>query len=593
MEDPESGQEAVNQTESRDIMAELRAIQLQYVPASVRNAAPSHDQPPTPVSPSDHGIINSVEQDTIDDLAEAPLQSAGGSTSWAHEPDPLLFPDLLVSQHGSASAVDSNVGSLAATTPASGAIDQATDVGMALAEAALTDGLGADFQSNSNVLDTISPSALLTATAPGAGPDDSVLLGAVDSAPESQDHDTVIQEDPDEFGILASEDTATAPNEYIIALPPAARSRAEALEIIRAHHREIDAFKKLFSHDAPGSLDDKAIVKIDAMLQNLDELNNLPPYHKDLPGLSQEEWVRYARDTTSKMAFLYEFINKLRNVDVHVTILGSSLVIEKVEAIVNQGGFSYRHALQQGWSQLSDEQGRSCKVTLVDTSRATDAQPRVEDSIVIAYDETAESSGLLRRWKTNRLENQTPLIFSLVGVYSLEHINRRLSPNMDPLEKRLAQVRCLVGLASYAYGDDDQSAAYEQVPQPHEFAHELIQYMVDENGFHPPPVRWETWDHQRIPEHVFDMYKRARGSMAPYGSRKRARENSFDKSVTPKRARIDSTADDIQLSEELRQRFGDNIQVSRGMAEVSLEKLEGLVDMVSTPMNVLSLDQTS
>lgn len=591
MENPESNQEASNQPETRNIMAELRAIQIQYVPASVRNAAQFHDQPPTPVSPSDNGIINSVEQDTVDDLAEAPQQSAGGSTSWAQEPDSVLFPDLLVSQHGSASAVDSNVGSLAATTPASGAIDQATDGNLALAEAALIDGFDAGLQTSDNILDTVSPSDLLTATGPGDVSGDLELLAAVGSAPKPQGYDMVIPLGPNEFGIFPSEDTATAPNEYIIALPPAARSRAEIVDIIKTHLQEIAAFKALFSRDAPISLDEKATVKLDAMLHNLDELSNLPPYHKDLPGLSQEEWVRYARDTTSKMAFLYEFLNKLRNVAVNVTILGSSLVIEKVEAIVNQGGFSYRHALQQGWSQLSDEQGRDCKVTLVDTTRATDAQPRVEDNVVIAYDETAESSGLLRRWKTDHLESQTPLIFSLVGVYSLEHINRRLSPSMDPLEKKLAQVHCLVELANFAYGDDEPSAAYEQVPQPHEFAEELVQYMVDEDGFLPPPLRWDSWDHQRIPEHVFQSYKRARSGMAPYGSRKRAREDSFDKSGTPKRPRIESTADCVQLSEGLRQRFGDNVRVNRGVAEVSLEKLEDLVDMVSATTNLVLLDQ--
>lgn len=591
IEDTEVSRAAEEPAENGDIMDELRAIQLEFMPSHMREALLRNDQPPTPVSPSDHGILSSVEQDTVEDLEEAPLRSAEGTTSWGQEHGPVLFADSLGPAQGSASAAESNLPSLAVTTPApaSGAVDQAAaDVEMALTAAALSGGLETGLQSSNNVLDTISPSALLATTGPTTVPntslgDGSVLLAAVGLPAESQDHDTIMQESHG-FGVLPSEDTAQ--NEYIVALPPPARSRPETGEILRRHDQEIETFKAMFSRDASPSLDNKATVRIDAMLQALNELSNLPPYHKDLLDLSQEEWMRYARDTTSKLAFIYEFLDKLRTTAVNITILAAGgPVIEKVEAVVNQGGFTYRRVHQHNWSQALDEQGSICKVVLIDTSRAN-PRPRSTENIVIAYDETAESSGLLQPYKTTRPEDQTPLIFSLIGVYSLEHINRRLSPTMDPLEKKLAQVHCLGALAEYADDED----AYEQVPQPHEFAHELVKYMVDENGFHPPPARWESWDHQRIPDHVFDIYKDTRALMAPYGSRKRAREDSSAESDTPKRARIESIADDVQLSEGFRQRFGNNVRVKRGMAEVSLEKLEGLIDLVS-PASAPSLEQ--
>lgn len=585
MDDTGPSRATEEQAENRAIMDELQAIQLEFMPAHMReamlgNSGRPTDQPPTPISPSDHGILSSVEQDAVEDLEEAPLRPAEGSTSWGQEAGPVLFADSLGPTHGSAVTAESNVASLSTATPVSGAVDQATDVDMAFTAAALSNGLDTGFQ-NSNILDTISPSALLAATGTSAVPETSLqggpdLLSAVVPAAEPQDHGAILQ-DGHNFGILPSEDTA--PNEYILALPPPARSRPETVVIIRDHLSQIEAFKAMFSRDAPQSLDYKATVKLDAMLQTLNELSNLPPYHKDLQDLSQEEWMRYARDTTSKLAFIYEFLDKLRTVAVNITILAAGgPVIEKVEAVVNQGGFVYRRAQHQNWSQGANTQGSMCKVVLIDTSRA-DPRPSLTENIVIAYDETAESTGLLRPYKTNELEEQSPMIFSLVGVYSLEHINRRLSPTMDPLEKKLAQLHCLGALAEYADDED----AYEQVPQPHEVANDLVQYMVDGDGFHPPPARWETWDHQRIPEHVFDVYKQTRALMAPYGSRKRGREDSsVEGSDRPKRARVASTADDVQLSEGLRQRFGSNIRVKRGMAEVSLEKLEGLFDLVGT-----------
>lgn len=584
--------------DSRGVLDELRAIQLEFTPVHMHasilgnnsGAIRANDEPPTPVSPSD--ILSSVEQDNLENEEQAALQSAEGSTSWGHEPDPVLFADSLDPQHGSASAAESNMASLATTTPASGAIEQATDVEMAYAAAAaLTSGIEAGLQSNNNVLDTISPSALLAVTGPDALPEASFQetlepLVVASVAEETKDHDTAMQDGHD-FGILPLEDTAA--NEYIIALPPPARSRAETVEIIRTHRQEIDSFEAIFSRDGPRSLDNKATVKIDAMLQSLNELSNLPPYHKDLPDLSQDEWMRYARDTTSKLAFIYELLNRLRTVDVEIAILvAGDPVLEKVEAIVGQGGFTYRRVQQQEWSQASDEQGSDCKIVLIDTSQAG-PRPRSTENIVIAYDETAESSGLLHPYKTNQVEDQTPMIFSLVGVYSLEHINRRLSPAMDPLEKKLAQVKCLVATAKFADDEDE----YEQIPQPHEFAQDLVQYMVDEDGFRPPPVRWASWDHQRVPELVFNSYKAMRGQMVPYGSRKRAREDSSGAVDTPKRARVEIMTDDVQLSDGLRARFGNDIRVRRGMAEVSLEKLEDLIGLVRTAKINVSIIQGS
>lgn len=578
------------QAEDRDVLNELRAIQLEFMPPHMRDARLPSDQPPTPISPSDHDILSSVEQDTVEDPEETPVRSAEGTTSWGQGHGPILFLDSLGTAHGSASAAESNLPSLAVTNPTNIAINQAAaDVEMALTAATLSVGLETSLQSRNNVLDTISPSALIAVTGSGTVPDTSLgdgsgLFAAVGRPAEPQNHDTTMQ-DRHGFGVLPSEDTAQ--NEYIIALPPPARSRPETGVIIRRHEQDIEIFKSMFSRDAPQSLDNKATVKIDAMLQALNELSNLPPYHKDLLDLSQEEWMRYARDTTSKIAFIFEFLDKLRTVAVNITILAAGgPVIEKVEAVVNQGGFTYRRVHQHNWSQASDERGSTCKVVLIDTFREN-LRPRSTENIVIAYDETAESSGLLQPYKTNKPEDQTPLIFSLIGVYSLEHINRRLSPTMDPLEKKLAQVHCLGVLVEYA----DEEDAYEQVPQPHEFAHELVKYMVDEDGFHPPPVRWESWDHQRIPEHVFDIYQDTRALMAPFDSRKRVREDSLAESELPKRARIGSIADDVQLSEGLIQRFGNNVRVERGMAEVSLVKLEDLIDLVSTASTTPSSEQ--
>lgn len=575
----------------RSALDELRAIQLQFMPKHLQESmgvqsdpagsstggGRGHDVPPTPVSPSD--IINSVEQDGLESLEQAQIQPVSDPAAWGQEPGPVLFADPLNPRLGSTVAVEPNAISLATTTQAHSAIDPTSDVTMAFTAAVLNSGLGSGLENN-HVPATITPSALLAPTASSVVPEtsfhqDADLGAATGSTEKLQVHDTDMQ-DGDEFGVLPSEDTAA--NEYIIALPPPSRSRSETFEILnKTHRQEIESFTTLFTHDGYRSPDSKVVTKIDLMLQYLTEMSNLPPYHKDLSVLSQEQWTRYARDTCSKLAFLYEFLNRLRTVTVEITILAAGgPIMEKVEAIVNQGGFTYRHVSQPDWVKAPSDQVSACKVVLIDTSRA---KPKLcsTENIVIAYDETADTSGLLRPYKTDRLEDQVPLIFSLIEVYSLEHINRRLSQTLDTLEKKLAQVRCLVALSQYA----DDEGAYEYVPQPHEVAGELVKYLVDENSFQPIGLRWDTWEHQRIPDDVFNTYKVFRSQLASYGARKRTRQDSGEDTETPKRPRVQSPTENVQLSDALKARFGNDIQVKEGMAQVSIEKLEDLVDLVS------------
>lgn len=574
----------------RSVMDELRAIQAQFIPGVNRNDADdtgaeetrTREELLTPVSPSD--IVNSVEQDPVDNPEQPSPQPPEEIASWGQNSGAGYYVDPSGPQHGSASAAESNVASLASNTPASGAIDQPPDMDMAFTAAALGETYESRLHAAANDLATISPSALLAGSGSGAVPDTQGHLGeepqVLSHIPSAQNYDEADRGSND-FGILPFEDTA--PNEYLIALPSPARSRPEMESIIHAHSGDIDSFDSYFMRGSARSPDSKAVVKIDAMLATLTELSNLPPYHKDLQDLSQEQWMKYARDTSSKLSFVYELLNRLRDCNMEVVILAAAgLVMEKIEAIVSQCDFTYRHVHQQEWSKASTEQGSACKVVLVDTS-LRDVQPRLTENVVVAYDESAETSGLLQLYKTKQLEDQTPIIFTLVEVFSIEHINRRLSPTMDPLERSLAQIKCLILLLELA-----EDRIFDDVPHPHDLAEELARYMAEDSTFNPPPMRWETWEHQQIPDQIFEAYKALRSRMeSRRDERKRAREDSSNGTETPKRPRMDIASfpsDETQVSETLKAHFGTNIYVKEDMAQVSVEKLEDLVALVSNKL---------
>ncbi|KUI71745.1 hypothetical protein VM1G_06595 [Cytospora mali] len=456
---------------------ELRAIQAEFIPsyqsdaAASNTAEPQHNEgPPTPVSPS--SILNSVEQDTLESLHNlnpVQSQSVGRPPSWGQDSSALLFSDHLGPQQDT-SAMDSNVTSLTAPSPASGAIDHVSDMEMAMTANALNHNIEGG-HGHSDAPATITPSQLFTSMGFEAGPDNFQHQSGLShhfnvAAALQEGHRDIPMQDSQDFGILPSEDTAF--NECVVTLPPAARIRAESLEFINSHRREIEEFSNSLSREAIRSPDSKA-----------------------------------------------------------------------------------------------------------DTQHVSTA------NVVIAYDLTAEFSGLLDQYTTNSSEDQTPLVLSLVEVYTLEHINRRLSPAMDPFERKVAQVICLTHL-SRLFEDE---MAYDRVPQPHELAQDLIQYLVDEEGiFSQPQVRWETWEHQTIPEDVFDLYKRFRDQLGSSVNRKHRLEDDVHPGDTPKRTRVQSQP---EVSEELRKFLGRNIKLKGNSAEVSIEKLEDLVDQIKHLKNAL------
>lgn len=559
----------------RSAIEELRAIQEAFIPGyqndpAIDNTSGGQDPnaPPSPVSPS--AILNSVEQDSVENLHHADHNHpAVDATSWVHEPPPDLFTDSIEPQHN-ASTMNSNVASLNPPGTSLGEMEE-----LDLSSSALKQHIGASLEGGSDGPVTVTPSALLASVdlniPPGLSlrPNSDLPEEAEPGVASSEGQDDVAMHDDQDFDVLSSEDSA--PNEYLVPIPPAARIRAEALEFINKHRQDIHAFTTTVYGDAAQSPDHNITAKIDAMLQYLTELSNLPPYHRDLSDLSQEEWVRYARDTSSKLSFVYEFLEGLRDAVVEIAILtGSDTVLKQLEGIVSQGGFTYRH-LRGDWPQSPAGQSSACRVVLIDTS-IQDAQPVHTVNIVLAYDQTAEHSGLLDQYKTDSLDKQEPLVFSLVEVYTLEHVNRRLSPSMGSFERKQAQAICLAFLSGHL----EDEWMYERIPQPHEMAQDLIRYLVDDDGrFTHPETRWETWEHQTVPEDVFDRYKAFRGRYFSSGNRKRRLSEGDDVSETPKRARIESPP---ELSDELRSFLGTNATFTGSMmAQVSIERLEDLV----------------
>lgn len=559
----------------RSAIEELRAIQSAFIPGYQSNTAVDNttggqvpNAPPSPVSPS--AILNSVEQDSVENLHHPdPNHTTMEPTSWVHGAQSELFSDSIVPQHD-ASTMNSAMASLRPPATALGQIEE-----LDLPSNALKQHMGAGLEEGSDVPATVTPSALFTSMDLNVPPGlslrtDGDLHEADPVVASSEGQDDTAMHDDQEFDILPSEDSA--PNEYLVPIPPAARIRAEVLDFINQHRQEIHEFTTNVYGDVAQSPDHTA--KIDEILQHLTELSNLPPYHKDLPDLSQEELVRYARDTSSKLSFVYEFLQGLRDVAVEIAVLaGSSTVLKQLEAIVSQGGFVYRH-LHGTWPQAPTGQGSACRVVLIDTS-IEDTQSVHTANIVLAYDQTAENSGLLDQYKTDSLDKQEPLVFSLVEVYTLEHVNRRLSPAMGSFERKRAQAICLAFLSRHL----EDEWMYERIPQPHEMAQDLIRYLVDDEGrFTHPETRWETWEHQTVPEDVFDRYKAFRGRYFSSGNRKRRLSEGDDVSETPKRARIESPPD---LSDELRRFLGTDATFTGNMAQVSIERLEDLVLQVS------------
>lgn len=250
------------------------------------------------------------------------------------------------------------------------------------------------------------------------------------------------------------------PEEYAIPLPMVSYARDVYVNAIKARKSQRYAF--LTDEVFEASL----LVEIDAMMDDLDQLCS----HQDLIDEdfstqrmeAVERQAKWAENVSTKCIFLAEFLSLMQTEPKQIAILvRPGRMLEILEALFIWHGFVYSRADRPGYT--GNTSGGPMKISLIPTQgEILSADPA---SIVIAFDSTYTSFPMLKFLRTdptypNKLVPLLPLIIS----YSIEHLEKCFSRNLEPVERKIKLVSCLtqigdgVGKLGIGFHDPPQGA---------------------------------------------------------------------------------------------------------------------------------------
>ena len=274
--------------------------------------------------------------------------------------------------------------------------------------------------------------------------------------------------------------------EFIVTLPIANNMRHVYLDVIRRNKAIMTAFGGLFGSETPQSPPETLVANLDQVFEELYDLCDLPSFAESLPTMTPEEMRKHATGTSSKFSFVYEFLEQIRDTSLRVLIVSKpGRAFLYLDALLSSSGFNYSH-LGAEPSHVDDEDALS--VVLATSDMSIPSLP--EFDVLINFDHTTRSI---------KVDNATCVLF-LVVAGSLEHIDLKLSDEMDPMERRNA-----LNYATVAARELVDEPDREQ-PQPHEAALVFAQFVKwPENGI--------VWESQELPPETFDFWLSSQPSM--------------------------------------------------------------------------------
>ena len=311
------------------------------------------------------------------------------------------------------------------------------------------------------------------------------LIDSPDSSPDSEQIPAFSEQ-------ILRETDIPGRNEQIVTLPLPANLRHVYLSILAQNEPVMEEFTQVFSEDVYRVPDESLVLKVDDMLRRLYDLCDLPASQEDIPLSTAEDMMKYARDTNSKFLFVYELLDGLRDVGHQVLILARpGRVTEFLEALLSARHFNYRRLDKLETHAANPDESLSIILAPTNTS-PTDLPAGV--GLVLAFDQTARSSGLLAAYQTNSDSDELgPMVLSLVVTHSVEHIDLRISSSMDPLERKNALV------VSVVQARDLIAEPERGYPEPHAVADIFISMIKD-------PTADVFYEQQTVPDEVFEVY---------------------------------------------------------------------------------------
>ncbi|KAH8888871.1 hypothetical protein GQ53DRAFT_235893 [Thozetella sp. PMI_491] len=346
---------------------------------------------------------------------------------------------------------------------------------------------------------TVAPADLSTAL--GIGIDMPLLdvnLGSGQVVPEGLtntvlpgieiDSPASVEEDEDaqlHFSLEAYTRPLAPENEFWVTLPLATSTRHFYLDTILRHKETMTSFGEIFQGERDRMPDESLVAKIDKLFDELYDLCDLPAYAGSLPDMADHEMKKHATGTNSKYSFVFEFLDQIRDTNAHVLIIsrpGRAFIY--LDAIL-ASGFDYDHL---GAGPVPTSQPEGLFVTLASSDQEIPDYPVLD--VVINFDHTARDI---------RFPNALCVLY-LVAACTIEHIDLKLTRDMDPMERRNAMNYATVVARKFLDDNDGDK------PRPHEAAQLFADYINN------PSASSIEWEPEELPDLVFDFWLNSQAS---------------------------------------------------------------------------------
>ncbi|RYP23521.1 hypothetical protein DL765_001035 [Monosporascus sp. GIB2] len=404
------------------------------------------------------------------------------------------------------------------------------------------------------------------ALAESAGPED--FIPSVDFSKQSDDE--LPQQSSGHLPYIPS-----GVNEHLITLPffASTSGREQYNDIIRENQDSITSYNSAFLVSPYQKPNQAVISAMDQMFSRLFNFCDFPPFLETAVELGPEAVTKHIVGTNPKFCFVDEFLlhlNRLGSTKKILILARSGQLLDLLSNLVQTRGYRLIRSGQETSSVMTDRS--SLTVVVHSTSEDSSSLPSDADA-VIAFDHTYRRD-LLPPFD----EANPPLILLLTNTNSIQHINMRVSENMEPLERKNYLMHALVKAMRYIEEPD------YTLRKPPEIAEMFAQYleMPDNDDFY--------WEPQELPEDIFEGLPEIRSQIQPSqpslepitapqapDSRKRSHDEPEESaSKRPRMSQAHVVSGVGHISDSVRKLLGDDIIDGPDTVSVSIAGLQAL-----------------
>ncbi|KAI2615937.1 hypothetical protein GGR54DRAFT_611589 [Hypoxylon sp. NC1633] len=411
---------------------------------------------------------------------------------------------------------------------------------------------------------------------------------------------------PDDFGMPHDNKDETPPSypksllpyvptgvhEYLITLPFHNSIRPVYNDVIREYEEVVKQYATLFHvfpHESPQTT---LVSKLDEMFSRLFDICDLPPFMETLPSMTPNEITKHVVGTNAKFAFVDELLVGLSDAESEKKVLilaRPGKVMDLLGNVVETRGYRY---ILSGRDTTGPPTSQPCLTVVISSTMDKSSSIPEDVDVVIGFDHTYRPELL-----PLTVRERVPPILVLANTCSIQHLNMRISDNLELLERKNVLMLALVKAMRYVEDVDDSLI----INKLHKAAGTFATYIQSpDDDFY--------WEPQEVPEDVFDdmhvatsqdpaskASSQGLGTDQVAGSRKRSHSDDDDE-TSSKRIRLSQptvVTDVSHISNSLRDLIGDEPVTSSPQATLSVpvDKLETLAAKVKTLQAMLEESQ--